>query len=348
MSEHAESGTGRVAPARRRAAAVIVGVALLAFTLVNCPGAGSRIDPRIPEAPKAGHPWLSGVWVGGATSARPIREFGRWRGSEVEALTTYPAYETWQEIAESDWHVSTFNGFEGRLVYGLPLLPSKGEGTLRDVAEGDYDHIWRAVGRTLVRHGRPDAFVRVGVEANGFWFPWKVDADNAEDFKAAFRRVVGVLRAIEPRLTMVFDLSCGVMLRGSSDRLAGITLLYPGDDVVDVIACDHFDSFQAIARTEGEWQGALRPTGGPGLLDIVDFARKHGKPIGVAEWSVQGPNRTGGGDNPFFIRRMYDFFWEHRDILVFENYFEEPGELRSALQIKPQNPRSAEVYRELW
>jgi len=46
---------------------------------------------------------------------------------------------------------------------------------------------------------------------------------------------------------------------------------------------------------------------------------------------------------------MYEFFRANRDVLAFENYFDEPDQyLGSSLFLKKQNPDSAEVYRELW
>lgn len=312
------------------------------------PGSGSR--PASDEGQDQGPPWASGVWLGGARDARPVAEFGRWRGDPADTLTTYPAYDTWEELATSDWHVSTFEGFGGRLVYGLPLLPSEERASLADVAAGRHDDVWRAVAADLEDNGREDSWVRVGLEANGTWFPWGATARTAADFKAAFRHVVEVLRAEVPGLRFVFDISCSVALKGAQgDRLASLTDLYPGDEWVDVVGCDHYDSYTAIARDEAEWEDTLRPPTGPGLSDVVEFAQQHGKELAVPEWGLTTPSSEGGGDNPFFLRRMHAFFEEHQDVLAFENYFDEPAAyLQSSLFLEPQNPRSARVYRELW
>jgi hypothetical protein len=296
---------------------------------------------------KPGAPWTSGGWVGGDSSA--IEQFSDWRGKPAATLTTYPAYDTWDEIIGSDWHVSNFDGFTGKLVYGLPLLPSKEPATLQEVAAGEHDDVWRAVAATLVQHGRDDSFVRIGLEANGTWFSWGATATTAKDFVAAYRHVAEVMAEVAPRLQFVFDISCGAPLRGSEDRLAPLTALYPGDDVVDVVGCDFYDAWSTKVRDNAELQHALAPDAGPGLDDLVTFARSHDKRYAVPEWGLTSSDEHGSGDNPFFIQAMYDFFYANRKDLAFENYFDEPAlYLGSSLYREGQNPQSGEEYKRLW
>lgn len=303
------------------------------------------LDPNNPAAPG----WTSGAWIGGRASAQSMQEFGQWRGAKATAATVYPAYDSWADIKQSDWHVSTFDGFDGRLVYGLPLLPKDGSSTLKEVASGAHDDVWSTVARTLLQHGRGDSFVRIGLEANGTWFPWGAKASSANEFKDAYRHVASTLRATAPDLTLVFDISCGVPLEGSNNRLASLTSLYPGDEVVDVVGCDHYDSYSAKARNETEWANTIAPKNAAGLRDVVAFAQSHGKKFALPEWGLSGPQSEGTGDNPFFISKMHQFFNSNRKTLAFENYFDEPDPyLTSSLFQQDQNPKSAELYRALW
>lgn len=344
MAQHA-AATGR----RQGVVAALLVAALLGGAACSSPSSGRSPSEAAAAAVDSGPPWPSGVWLGGADDATAFDDFGRWRGTSADTLTTYPAYKTWRELSESEWHVSTFEGFEGRLAYGLPLLPSKQRASLTDVAAGRHDDVWRAVAGHLVDNGREDSFVRIGLEANGTWFPWGATADTADDFRAAYRHVAELLAEAVPELTFVFDISCGVALEGADDRLASLEQLYPGDDVVDVVGCDHYDSYTAIARDEAEWADTVAPETGPGLADVAEFARARGKQLAVPEWGLTASSAEGEGDNPFFIRKMHAFFEEHQDVLAFENYFDEPDPyLGSALFLEPQNPRSARVYRELW
>jgi hypothetical protein len=306
-------------------------------------------SPKLDPQAKPGAPWTSGGWVGGDSSTAAIRQFGQWRGKPAHTVTTYPAYDTWDQIIGSDWHVSNFNGFKGKLVYGLPLLPSEQPASLQDVAAGKHDDVWRAVATTLVKHGRNDSYVRIGLEANGTWFPWGATAATAKDFIAAYRHVASVISAVAPKLQLVFDISCGAPLRGSEDRMAALDDLYPGDDVVDVVGCDFYDAWSTKVRDDAELEDALAPDSGPGLEDLVEFARSHGKHFAVPEWGLTSADENGSGDNPYFIQAMYQFFYTHRKGLAFENYFDEPAPyLGSSLYREGQNPQSGQEYQRLW
>jgi hypothetical protein len=296
---------------------------------------------------RSGLPWLSGFWTGGYESAAHIGAAEQWRGTGMDFATTYPAYATWDELAGDSFAISTFDGFPGRLAYGLPLLPQDRRGQWSDVTSGAHDDVFRGLAHQLVAHDRGDSVIRVGLEANGDWFPWGATAATAGDFKAAFRRVVTIMRAQAPHLTFWFDTSAGSALAGGSSRMDALTALYPGDDVVDGISMDHFDFYQLVAKDDAAFGAAMRPSRGPGLADAANFARSHGKGFGVPEWglhSVQGP-----GDNPFFMRAMFGFFTANRDVLVFEDYFNEPDPyIANALFDAGNNPQSAAVYQSLW
>jgi hypothetical protein len=297
----------------------------------------------------AGRTWLSGAWTGGKMNAERIKAFGDWRGQPADVVTTYPAYETWDELRNSDWHITTFDGYQGRLSYGLPLQPKNKEGGLGDVADGKYDDVWSSIAKSLVKHKRGDTFVRIGLEANGTWFPWGATAERADRYKAAWRHVQKVMKAEAPDLVFGFDITCGKALEGSDDRMDNLTKLYPGDDVVDIVGCDHYDSYTVKGRNADEWRKTLRPDKAAGLADVADFARQHGKKLAIPEWGLTDSDKDGAGDNSFFIYSMYGYFLQNKDILVYENYFNEPDDyLGSAIWDPVQNPKAAAEYRKLW
>ena len=300
--------------------------------------------------PRSGGGWLSGIWAGGdiATGERAER-FGQWRGSPVDAITMYPATSTWETIRTSNWHIETFSTSPATLAYGLPLLPVTSGDTLADVAGGKQDEIFRQISTLLLQNGRGNSIIRIGWEANGAWFPWNATADTAKDYQAAFRRVVGVMKQQAPDLVIDFDIGCGVMLRGQKDRLSALELLYPGDDVVDVVGCDTYDWHHTKSLNEQGWAATQRPNDSPGIADVADFARAHGKGLTIPEWGLASPAEGGAGDNPYFIAKMRGFFEDNADILVLESYFSEPDtSLANGIWEPDQNPRSSKEYARLW
>ena len=297
--------------------------------------------------PRSGLPWHSGFWAGGTMSGSRVNAAGTWRGRPMDFATVYPAYADWGEIYDSDWAVTNYAGFKGRLSYGLPLLPKNRKGKWEDVTSGKYDYVFRHIAQVLVQTDHGDAAIRMGVEANGYWFPWAVTAENADEFKAAYKRIRTVMRKVSPDFTFWLDLNFGTSVGGSNDRMAPLTVLYPGDDVVDGISMDHYNRSRLPATDDVSWALALSPTWAAGLQDAVDFARAHNKGFAVPEWGLDA--KLGPGDSPFFMQKMHEFFTENADVLVYENYFSEPDTyIQSSLFSPDQNPKASAMYRKLW
>lgn len=298
---------------------------------------------------RSGLPWLSGVWSGGRFSPAQLRSFGSWRGRPVDMVTTYSRQDSYRAMVKESWSITVWNGFPGRLNYGLALLPDSGEGSLASIARGEQDWVWRGVAKNLKAAGRGDSIVRIGWEANLPDWRWGVTAARADSFKRAFRRVAKVLRATAPGLKMDFGIGCGPGLRGSKDRTASLTKLYPGDDVVDIIHCDVYD-WWSTKVTSRDRSPLTRPAHGVGLADLVTFARQRKKLVGLGEWGLAAPhNGNGGGDNPHFIRAVHGFIRDNLDVFAYECYFDEPDRyLKSSLTAGGQNPRAASTYRSLW
>ncbi|GAA1427349.1 hypothetical protein GCM10009616_04300 [Microlunatus lacustris] len=309
--------------------------------------AASRILGPAPS----GLPWHSGVWLGGRFTTGALDEFGAWRGRPADVVTTYSAKSSYQAIMDEDWHITVWNGFNGRLNYGLAMLPEDGDGSLVSVARGDQDAVWTEVARKLVDNGRGDSIIRVGWESNLPDWPWQASAESADEYQAAFRRIVTTMRSTAPDLVFEFGVACGSGLPGTKDRLAALTEVYPGDDVVDLIGCDTYDWYDTQASSAADWQDVLLPAKGPGIQDVVDFARQRGKGASFAEWGLakKAIRSNGGGDNPYYVEAMYNFFNANRDVVVFECYFDEPtAYIKNSLFGTDQNPKAAAVYQRLW
>ena len=300
--------------------------------------------------PPSGGRWHSGIWAGGGIAqTQRVNAFGTWRGTPTDAATQYPERMTWQAIHDSYWHLATYTGFDGILVYGLPMLPDKGRDDFGTIVQGEHDWVYRKVARDLVREGRGRSIVRIGWEANGDWFRWDATNRTADQYVAAFRHIVAVLHSVAPDLVIDFDISCGVPLRGQHDRMAALTRLYPGDDAVDIVGCDTYDWHNTKAQDEASWRALIRPPDEVGIADVADFARAHGKGLSIPEWGLASPAEGGLGDNPFYVEKMRSFFEANADVLVLESYFSEPDtSLANSIWDPDQNPRSSAVYARLW
>jgi hypothetical protein len=300
--------------------------------------------------PPSGGPWFSGAWAGGDhASTKRVVAFGSWRDTPTDAATVYTETGTWQEIYDSNWHITTFKGFDGILSFGVPILPEEARGDFSAVAQGKHDRIYEDLARDLIANGRGRSIVRIGWEANGDWFPWSAEAADAAGYVAAYRHIVGVLRDIAPKLVIDFDLACGTSLRGQNGRLDALNLLYPGDDVVDLVGCDFFDWYGTTSTDEASWMRSIKPEKAVGIQDVADFARAHGKGLSYPEWGLASHQERGAGDNPYFIEKMRSFFEANADILVLEAYFSEPEtSLANSIWDPAQMSQSAEVYKRLW
>jgi len=302
--------------------------------------------------PRSGLAWHTGFWAGGRMGTARMLAAEAWAGRRFDVVTAYPLFATWDQLS-GDSSIALFDGWPGWLSYGLPMLPVDRPGRWDEVTSGAHDQVFAAVARSLVAHGRGDGMVRVGVESNGSWEPWQVTRATAPAYRAAFRRIVTVMRAQAPRLTFWLDLAAGAGLQGQRNRLDVLTQLYPGDAYVDGISMDHYDAYQLAARSAATWRYALAPSTGAGLADGAAFARAHRKGFAVPEWGLQPVQRRqagqGLGDDPLFVALMHDFFVANRDVLVYEAYFNEPAPyIGNAIFSPAQNPRSAATYLSLF
>lgn len=306
---------------------------------------------RILGPTRSGLPWHSGVWAGGRFSAEGVVSIAKLRGKPIDLVLTYAYRDNYDEMANNAWPITIWEGFTGRLSYALSPVPTSGEGSLATVAAGHQDEVWAKIARALVTNGRGDSVIRIAWEANSPSWRHGATSTTSATFKKAWRRIQQKMEAHAPDLIFEFNVNCGSGLEGSPDRLAPLDMLYPGDDVVDLVGCDSYDWWDTHASGPETWSKVLHPTSGPGIGDVVEFARDHNKGATVAEWGLVTPRdgNKGGGDNQFYVEEMHDFFESNRDVLAYECYFDQPRPpTMNSLFTTGQNPLSSLVYRALW
>ena len=291
---------------------------------------------KVPLIGKSKLPFNSVVFGHGANPSN----FESWRKRPVDGVLYFPARDQWADMGQLP---SRRAG--DLMIYSIPPFPQNIGGSNAKVAAGQYDTEIRALAAKMKAAGwnTDRTVIRLGWENNGNWYQWGQDRGGAEAFKASYRRFVTQSRAAG--LTNVkWDWNLN---KGPQSYNAGVswTTGYPGDDVVDVIGIDAYD-FWNPSFTDAQWEANMMRRN-PGLQEVADFARAHKKQMAVDEWGVVD-DAHGGGDNPFYIAKMFGFVKANADIMAWENTYDDdgaPSTFRHKLS-NGQNPKAAAQYRQ--
>lgn len=109
-------------------------------------------------------------------------------------------------------------------------------------------------------------------ELTGNWFWWGRSACTPEEVKAAFRFVVHYLRDEKQVHNLLYVYNTGTEFKNSSEYLER----YPGDDVVDVIS---FDNYQSSPESGNQFM----TTTSTGLSILENIAKEKNKIAALAE-----------------------------------------------------------------
>jgi len=299
-------------------------IVLLAGTASFAPTPPARAEP------------LVAVYKGNGCDGRGrIPRYEGVIGRKLDGVVDFFAADSWPSmLSDAQWALGCWQGLPYRMAIGVPLIV-KG-GTLSAAAAGDYDGQFRKLGALMVSKGQANAMLRLGWEFNGGWYPWT--AQDPEAFKAAFRRVVGVLRATPGQhFTIVWNPTLGA-------GHAAPETLWPGDDVVDQVGLDVYNQSWRHQDMDPQtrWQGYL--TGNYGLNWLVGFAAAHRKPISIPEWGTgTRPDGHGFGDDPLFIHNMAAWMRAHN--VVFQSYWDFTASDYDSTMSAGKFPQTLEAYK---
>jgi len=308
---------------------------------------------------------MMGGWYNGASGIGVTDGgFQNWLGQPLTLAATWA--DTSDEVQRTLSPLqSDYQDWQGGLdiAVGGTILGS-GE-NYAEAASGAYDDRWRAAGRVLAetRKGKKGpTFVRPFHEMNCDWYQnWTVTRENSADYKKAFARYAGILRAALPEVYIVFSPNYGTC------NGLPISDWYPGDDVVDVIAPDYYNDYQDQANgSVSGWNDESDKKddqGNPvGPEAWRQFAANHGKPMGLPEWGLKP---DGGGDSPEWIKAVNAWATKHANTatwqigakipsaasgkLLYTSYFNVVfgGDPSFTIHGYGANPQSEAVYRSL-
>lgn len=350
------SGGLRRPPSIRTSCALLV---VFALSVVALPKAGAapagRVTPPTAVTAKAHssrpapNQWLSGVFMndtGFQTYQRSL-EFGHWRGSPVRVVNDYDPNTTWRVLSKATRIVDTWSN-QKKVLLSLSLPMFAAHGSLKVVASGYDNHYFVTLAHRLVHAGLDQTIIRLGWEFNERYQRWEVkDRASAKLFAKAWRQIVTSMRSVRGQhFTFdwcVYDAQVGYR---------HVAQAYPGNKYVDYIGDDVYDWDQAHPGESFSQRWDALVNGPTGLAWQAKFATKHHKQISFPEWAlVQTPMllRSGGDDDPAFIRHMWQWIRTHD--VKYEAYFNSSLLGLVVYRINGPGaafPSSAAVYRRLW
>jgi hypothetical protein len=264
------------------------------------------------EENRSGLPWASGVYPWNGTPAG-VSRFAAWRGRAVDVVDAWSARATWADIVDPGWLYRRWRGKPYTMAFGVAMLPEHVAGvSIQACARGLYDSYWREFGRVISSYGLGHSIIRLGWEFNGDWYVWK--ASDPSSWAGCWRQIVNSARSTAPSLRWDWN-----VIRGPSSGSPEPVRAYPGDAYVSMIGVDSFDSWPG-ANTDAGWWTQLYGT--QGLNYWFNFAKEHGKQLSVPEWGNVRSGSAAGGDDPEYVRHMYDFFNSNADEISFECNFQ--------------------------
>ena len=253
----------------------------------------------------------------GARNPAGVLQFQRWLCQPVEYAADFITAYNWRTIERPKglkrWNSS--NARRLRLVYGVPLIPYSGGGSLGAGARGAYNVHFQRLASALRKAGQGDAILRLGWEFSGDWYPWSVESNSqARAFAGYWRQIVKTMRAVSPQLQFDWNPAQGW-------RPFKIGLAYPGSAFVDFIGMDVYDQGWESNYSDpvARWKDTVHGEGG--LVWQRSFARAKKKPMSFPEWGlVWREDGHGGGDNPYFVKQMHNWITSHN--VAYHVYFD--------------------------
>ncbi len=221
--------------------------------------------------------------------------------------------------ADEDWQAwKQAPGVRRQLIITVGFVPQPelAGDWLDACASGAYDQHAANLAHNLVAAGLGDSVIRLAHEANDDASPFAIPTDAAGQAKWAqcWHHEAAAMKSV-PGAQLLLDWCVNAYWRPLP--LAG---WYPGDDVVDIIGIDAYDSgLRDYSSQPAGWTHLVTQTNG--IAGLTAFAAAHGKPLSVPEWGLEpsGSPWYGMGDDPMYVNGMAGVF--SGTTLDYESYF---------------------------
>jgi hypothetical protein len=237
---------------------------------------------------------------------------------------------TYPDLSWSRW--ATAPGTHRRLIITQDLFPADENNSdwLQSGADGAFENHARQLAERLIRAGLGDSVIRLAHEANGTWYPDSIpDTPSGNRLWVRFwQDTVTAMRSVRGA-HFLFDWCVNA---GTRDVPLGS--FYPGDEYVDIIGVDAYDS--GVPAGPRRWSRLYNE--GDGLRAVRAFAIAHHKPLSIPEWGIGPAAEDQGGDDPRYVRGIA-WVVAHSD-LAYQSYFDADSEMQQFYN----SPRSIRAY----
>ena len=285
-----------------------------------------------------------------ATDQNVLAAFSSAVGQNINCVVLFnnakPTWSDWTTpwFASPPWPsmnmVNWKNAAPGRrIIISQPMVPDSAPSTWRVLgAQGAYDQYATQLAKNLVSLGIGDSIIRLGWEANdGADQDSTLGSDSSQwsDWAIYWARIAWAMRAV-PGAHFQFDWTVNQYWQPIP-----LSSWYPGDDVVNIIGIDAYDSgiSNASLTPTQRWNQLVNEP--DGLNAVAEFAAAHGKPMSIPEWGlIPSGAATGGGDDPTYVAGLATFIRNHN--VIYDSYFlHGPGVI-----LLPNAPNSLAAYRQ--
>lgn len=246
--------------------------------------------------------------------------------------------------------------------------PGDRQTKLTRCSNGEYNSHYRTRGERYRGRGIRNIIIRPGWEMNIPSFPWGFDYkdDLAQLYSRCFAHFVQSIRDVYPDSESGFMFDWNLQ-QGGLD-LFNIESPYPGDQYVDIISVDFYDTFRGDNNTgicRGIHNGALDQSPEcrvqrwiaqkTKVLDKVNgFAKRRGKWFAFPEWGVittgddfRYVSNHGGGDNPYFIEKSCEYIKDPANNVFYYTWYDDLNETGGGVDARIGNkPLSLAKFRE--
>lgn len=318
--------------------------AVTTFTVGSSGGGGPTSFPQI-YLTRSGLQWNSGAFYGGTDAGDATGSpASTLRSKAMDVYLTFQSRGSWSELHSID---SSWAGFPGILVISIPFQP-EGQNDAA-TAVGTNDARWTAYGTALASAGlnRARTVIRLGWEQNGNWYDWAWggSGNTPASYVAAYKKVVNAVKVHAPLVKFNTNYNRNNKDgRGPTDWKTVTTQLV---GYADIVGLDCYDMYSA-SKTDAQWI-ANQLNQDPGLTSVATFCRANGMLMSLDEWAPvasTGAGGTGGGDNPYYITRMWDWLIANADVIAYESFYDHVGTSDyNHLITDGSKPNAANAYR---